>query len=1061
MMLCAIWCSLKDPDGVSENAGTHRPPDFRDTGRSMERVKGASDENDRSRPLNAVMGNPSFFNSNWRIGDREEKEGYPPFTVMGAGLADRGEYLLHRHLRADLTAELDEEDRQALGRHLAELEKSGPGERRWVCWSPGTEPSILTAYLEAEKSLLSRPGYQTQANQFLNNPHWFRTATNGSFNATQGLPVTVTWSIVPDGTPAPDGAGGAAVGSNLRTWLTGIYGGSAASDPTLQPWFPVLEAAFADVAAECGLKFVYEASDDGVALAGGNTGSLGIRGDIRLSARLIDGDYGTLAFAYEPDFGDVVIDSGDVFLRATFSDSIRLHNTLTHEIGHAVGLGHVCPINSTKLMEPNITTSFRGPQYDESFSLQRQYGDLPEYHSTARNNDTAGNATELSPATGVALERGWLSIDDSTDIDYFRFTAAADQLLSVTITPSDPVNGPYLEGPQNEDGSCSGGTPFDPINRHDLTLELLASNGSTVLASSTGGGPGEAESLSGFALTAGGTYYLRINGGASDTAQLYHLSLLVRDPAPVPNMVLVSHGIEAESGVPANGLADPGETLRYRVEFENAGNLATGAITASLGGTGGITWFTDNLALAPLAPNGQTTGDFVFALTGDCGDEFSFVLQVADDQGYHASFSFDIVLGQEMLITGFTENFDSSGALPAGWSSSTTGGGAPWTISTSRTDTAPNAAFSPGVSSTGDAFLLSPPIDLGASPEVLTFRHWYDLVGRTDGAILEASLGGGTWFDLLNSEATVTSGNYNANIRSSSTASLAGRSVWSGNSGGFVTTSLNLPKAWAGQMLRLRWYLSHDRNRSRAGWHLDSVVMTETILQCQPHRPEIELVPVDVELAEGESSPAQVFALTSSLPLAVAVNIPLQFSGTASLNDHTLSSSLLLPAGEVSEGITFDVPRDSLVEGIETLTVNLPVNDAAFSAGPSASATISLKDSPYGTWAAAKFGAGAAAASPERDGDRDGWSNVAEYVYDTDPQDVSSRPQSTVSGDGKHLKIVTSIPVERADVVLSAEVTSDLETWSADGVTPIEHGFQVPESGDHLFLRLKLSFVDP
>ena len=959
-----------------------------------------------------------------------------------------------------LAAELEEEDRQVLGRHLAQLEKSGLQERRWVCWGPDTDPAIPMAYHEAERSLFSGAGLETKANQFLGNPHWSRTATDGNFNSSQGLPVTVTWSLVPDGTPVPDGEGGAAVGSDLRSWLTGIYGGSATGEPTEQPWFAVLEAAFSDVAEECGLSFVYEPDDDGVSIANGNTGILGVRGDIRMSARLVDGDYGTLAFAYSPDYGDVVIDSGDVYLRSAFSNSIRLHNTLTHEIGHAVGLGHVCPINSTKLMEPNITTSFRGPQYDDSFSLQRQYGDLFEHHATVRNNDSAGNAALLSPTGGVTLEQSRLSIDDSSDVDYYRFPAAADQILSVTISPGDPVNGTYLEGAQNADGSCSGGTPFDPLNRHDLTLELLASNGSTILASSTGGGLGQPESLIDFPLTAGGTYFLRINGGGADTAQLYDLSLLVRDPAPVPNLVLLNHGIIAESGSPANGSADPGETLRYQINLENVGNLATGMISADLTGPDGVTWFTDSLTLAAMAPGGQASGEFLFALGGTCGDVFPFTLLLSDDQTYRTSFSFEVVLGEQILIESFAENFDSPGALPTGWTSSTTGAGAPWSISSIQSDTAPGAAFSPGVSSTGDAFLTSPVINLGSHPGTLSFRHWYDLVSRTDGAILEGSLDGGDWFDLLNSEATVSSGNYNTNIRPGSTASLAGRSAWSGNSGGFITTSLGFPSSWAGQALRLRWNLAHDRNRSETGWFIDSVTVTGTVFRCQDHRPVVELASVMPLLTEGATSTGPVFSLTTPLPLAEALFVPLDLTGTASAEDHTLLSSLILPAGETSLNVTFSVPKDTLVEGAESLVISLPASEPSFIAGLAAMVSVTLEDSPYGTWAAARFGAGAPEANPVRDVDSDGWNNVMEYLFGTNPQNEESSPTSSVSGDGTHLQLIISAPVARADVTLWAEVSSDLVNWSGDGVEAITNGFRVPESGEHLFLRLAASLKE-
>ena len=351
------------------------------------------------------------------------------------------------------------------------------------------------------------------ATQFLGIGHWSETATDGSGQGVQGLPVTVTWSIVPDGTGAPDRGGGAAAPSNLRAWLAGIYG-TAAGGVENQPWFPLFQEAFDNIAAQSGLRLVYEPNDDGVALTNFSSGKgvLGVRGDIRLSSRDIDGDFGVLAFAYSPNYGDVVIDSTDGFFNNTSSNSIRLVNTLTHELGHALGLGHVCPIDQTKLMEPFLTTAFRGCQFDDTYSLQRQYADELEIHSGLRNNDTAGNATPVSLVPGATSTWRWLSNDDSSDVDYIRFSGLAGQSLTVRVVPSDPIApadadvDTYREGAQNSDGTCSAGSDFDPTTQQDLTLELLGGNGSTVLAGSTSAPAGETESIGGFLLPSDGSY---------------------------------------------------------------------------------------------------------------------------------------------------------------------------------------------------------------------------------------------------------------------------------------------------------------------------------------------------------------------------------------------------------------------------------------------------------------------------------------------------------------------------------------------------------------------------
>ncbi|MFT5856283.1 MAG: hypothetical protein ACI8XO_003536, partial [Verrucomicrobiales bacterium] len=545
---------------------------------------------DHSRPLDQA--------GEQDVGRFRHAERHASHAPTGGFLADLSD--------EELLERLPEKKRRSLARYREVLESSDPEAQPYICWSPGTAPEIVEAYrrVEWEFGLLAGET-RALATQFLGIGHWSETATDGSGQGSQGLPVTVTWSIVPDGTSAPDREGGAAAPSNLQAWLGGIYGTAAGGEEN-QPWFPLFQEAFDNIAAQCGLNFVYESNDDGTALTNFSSGKgvLGVRGDIRLSARDVDGDFGVLAFAYSPNYGDVVIDSTDGFFNSTSSNSIRLVNTLTHELGHAVGLGHVCPVNQTKLMEPFLSTAFRGCQFDDTYSLQRQYADGLEVHSGLRNNDSAGNATPISLTQGVTSTWQWLSNDDSSDVDYLRFSGLGGQTLTVRVIPSDPIapadpnDDTYLEGPQNTDGSCSAGTDFDPTTQQNLTLELLAGNGSTVLAGSTSAPAGETESIAGFILPGDSDFYLRINGGSADAAQLYELEMLVEDAPPAVRLQVDSTRIVEESNSGGNGIADPAETVRLGVTLSNQGDLVANNVTVSLTGPGGFTGFETNVSLS-------------------------------------------------------------------------------------------------------------------------------------------------------------------------------------------------------------------------------------------------------------------------------------------------------------------------------------------------------------------------------------------------------------------------------------------------------------------------------
>ncbi|RYD84482.1 MAG: matrixin family metalloprotease [Verrucomicrobiaceae bacterium] len=402
----------------------------------------------------------------------------------------------------------------------------------FYCWSEGTDPRLVEAYARVEQQILGKGDSKLQALQV--GYHWNRTALDGANQNVQGLPVRLTWSIIPDGT-AIQGDGNTP--SNLRARLAAIYGGNVNGPAASQPWYPIIKAAFDHVASACGVRFVYEAADDGTALNsldfGFNGGIVGTRGDIRIGGHRIDGNNGTVARAYYPDVGDIIIDTEDDYFATTSNNSVRLRNAVEHELGHALGLMHSCPLNGTKLMEPQLSTNFTGSQFDEIYSLQRNYGDPLEVSSSATNNDTAAAAQVLGSLPSGSSRWKWLSIDDNSDTDYYRFTTPSEGSLTVRVIPSDPAIPSYLEGPQSSNGSCTAGTLFYPAVQQDLILELLSGDGTTVLATANSQPAGGSEELIGLPRPSTANFFIRIRGGTNDRAQLYELEISRSSASPV------------------------------------------------------------------------------------------------------------------------------------------------------------------------------------------------------------------------------------------------------------------------------------------------------------------------------------------------------------------------------------------------------------------------------------------------------------------------------------------------------------------------------------------------
>ena len=117
--------------------------------------------------------------------------------------------------------------------------------------------------------------------------------------------------------------------------------------------------------------------------------------------------------------------------------------------------------------------------------------------------------------------------------------------------------------------------------------------------------------------------------------------------------------------------------------------------------------------------------------------------------------------------------------------------------------------------------LDSPPITLPAGSSQLAFRQDINLETTYDGGVLEISIGGGAWTDILAAGGSFVTGGYNYTVSSAYNNPLAGRQAWSGISGGFITTAVNLPAAASGQTIQLRWRCGTDDNVGAPGWYID------------------------------------------------------------------------------------------------------------------------------------------------------------------------------------------------------------------------------------------------
>ncbi|MBA4104375.1 MAG: hypothetical protein C0485_01355 [Pirellula sp.] len=357
---------------------------------------------------------------------------------------------------------------------------------------------------------------------------WDNTATNGSTGAI-GTPIELTWSIAQDGTSMP-GEGGGPVDSSLISLLDGLLGeGPGGTDFTQRPWFTHFQAAFDRLSEISGVTYIYEPKDDGAFFSSGNggRGQLGVRGDVRIGGRTYGPGSSVLAANYYPDFGEMMInvDQGSYYADPA-NDFRTFRNIIMHEAMHGLGVAHSESVGKKFLMEPILDTSFDGPQLDDVLALQRLYGDVWE---KGTGNNTAAKATPLGTlGLGVPLTIGgdggsllvasddidFLSIDDNSDTDFFSFTLDSRQQVSLNAMP---LGASYSVGPQG--GSESS---VNTLKSSNLSLDLIAPNGSTVLQSANAAPIGIGESIV-FQLDPG-TYFARVRGAANEV-QFYQFGI--------------------------------------------------------------------------------------------------------------------------------------------------------------------------------------------------------------------------------------------------------------------------------------------------------------------------------------------------------------------------------------------------------------------------------------------------------------------------------------------------------------------------------------------------------
>ena len=293
----------------------------------------------------------------------------------------------------------------------------------------------------------------------------------------------------------------------------------------------------------------------------------------------------------------------------------------------------------------------------------------------------------------------------------------------------------------------------------------------------------------------------------------------------------------------------------------------------------------------------------------------------------------------------FSENFDGvvAPALPPGWSG---GGDVPAITSTMFPDTALNDVFFTERTIVTFSELTSPTITLPAtSASRLSYRNLFNTEPGFDGMVLEISISGGPFQDILSAGGSFVSGGYNSTLSTGFANPFPGRQAWSGLSGGtatapaYINTVVNLPATASGQNVQLRWLLGSDSSVAPAtnpGLRIDTLAITAT--NCPP-----TVVSAVSRKVHGAAGTFDINLPLTGTPgvecrtgaVAGAHQMVVTFAGTVTVGGasaNTGVASFGVSGGVVTvnlTGVTNDVTTvvtlNSVSDGVNTGNVTIPI----------------------------------------------------------------------------------------------------------------------------------------
>ncbi|MBL0273456.1 MAG: hypothetical protein IPQ06_10390 [Chitinophagaceae bacterium] len=271
--------------------------------------------------------------------------------------------------------------------------------------------------------------------------------------------------------------------------------------------------------------------------------------------------------------------------------------------------------------------------------------------------------------------------------------------------------------------------------------------------------------------------YIGFPGAFSDNNSRFGTWWAQVPPSVVVPQPIITTGtatLTAEGCVANNGVIDPGETVTVSFCGLNTGTANTVNLVGTMQVSGGVTPISGPQNYGVVVAGGAAVcRSFTFSNTsGTCGASITVSIQWQDGATNLGTSTWTFTLGTTVISS--SENFDAvvAPALPAGWVATNVSGPAPLWVTRDNTSlltpvpSLPNSLFVDDPGSASDKQIVTPSFTPAFGARV-SFANRYQLETNWDGGVLEISINGGAYQDIIAAGGSFAAGGYSGTISGS------------------------------------------------------------------------------------------------------------------------------------------------------------------------------------------------------------------------------------------------------------------------------------------------------